>query len=73
LVSDLADAGKWFTKKKMTTEEMQTLPDYPDETEGSILAARARKDANSFSDEQRDEYFRAAMLASMAQKVLERR
>src|SRR5208282_3685038 len=41
---------------------MQTLPDYPRETEGLIIAAEARQRANSLSDRERDERFRAAMV-----------
>jgi hypothetical protein len=45
----------------MTIEELQDLPDYPEETEGSILAAQARKEANFLSDEEREEFFRSAL------------
>jgi hypothetical protein len=46
----------------MTTEELQALPDYPLETEGSVIAAEARERANSLSDREREEYFRSAMV-----------
>ena len=36
--------------------------DYPEETEGSRLAAKARKMANKLTPEQRREFFRRAMV-----------
>ncbi len=36
--------------------------DYPDETEGSRLAAKARKMANKLTREERREFFRRAMV-----------
>jgi hypothetical protein len=42
-------------------DDLQNLPDYPKETTGSKLAARARAIANKLSDEQREALFRDAM------------
>jgi hypothetical protein len=42
-------------------KELQSLPDYPRETAGSILARKARSKANSLSDKEREELFRQGM------------
>ena len=46
---------------KQTTRKRKKL-DYPEETEGSRLAAKARKLASKLSPEQRRELFRRAMV-----------
>jgi hypothetical protein len=49
----------WFTMKKRSAKKKPL--DYPDETEGSRMAAEIREKANKLTPEQREEYFRQAM------------
>ncbi len=46
---------------KQSQRAAQKKPDYPAETSGSRLAAKARKLANKLTPEQRREHFNGAM------------
>ena len=49
-------------KKRAHAVQKKKPLDYPEETEGSRLAAKSRKMANSLTAEQRREYFNRAMV-----------
>ncbi|HEY0789610.1 MAG TPA: hypothetical protein VGD78_00980 [Chthoniobacterales bacterium] len=45
----------------MTEPDSLSVPEYPEVTDGSILARKAREDANRLSNEESAELFRAGM------------
>jgi hypothetical protein len=61
LVDNAAEKREIMCAMKRPKHIASKKPDYPDETSGSRLAAKARKQASKLTPEQRREHFNGAM------------